>query len=130
VGWTDWNAFLSEKGGPNWAGNVVDAPIILDTEGGDAFYKNPMYYALSHLSMFVPPGSVRIETESKSSNLLESHMETVGFLRPDGLLALVVLNRAVEVTGDATPYTVELPSGTFLHMEIPPHSFQTLVVKV
>jgi len=31
TGWNDWNAFLDETGGPNWANNQVDAPIILNT---------------------------------------------------------------------------------------------------
>jgi glucosylceramidase len=29
-GWTDWNLVLDMEGGPNWAKNFVDAPIIAD----------------------------------------------------------------------------------------------------
>jgi glucosylceramidase len=29
-GWTDWNLALDLEGGPNWASNFVDAPIIID----------------------------------------------------------------------------------------------------
>jgi glucosylceramidase len=56
VGWTDWNIVLDMKGGPNWAGNVVDAPIIAEAESGDTFYKQPMYYYLGHFTKFLPPG--------------------------------------------------------------------------
>ena len=39
-GWTDWNAFLDEKGGPNWANNQVDAAVIIDSN--TSFFKQPM----------------------------------------------------------------------------------------
>lgn len=29
-GWIDWNLLLDMEGGPNWAKNFVDAPIISD----------------------------------------------------------------------------------------------------
>ena len=37
------------QGGPNWAENVVDSPIIVNEDTGE-FYKNPSYYALGHIS--------------------------------------------------------------------------------
>ena len=39
----DWNILLDMSGGPNWAKNVVDAPIIADTDSKDTVYKQPMY---------------------------------------------------------------------------------------
>lgn len=30
TGWIDWNMALNMSGGPNWAGNEVDSPIIVD----------------------------------------------------------------------------------------------------
>ena len=48
------------NGGPNWAYNYVDSPIIVNKET-DEFYKNPMYYGLAHFSKFLPQNSVRIE---------------------------------------------------------------------
>lgn len=35
----------SFQGGFTWAGNYVDAPIVVD---GEEFYKQPMYYAMAH----------------------------------------------------------------------------------
>ena len=59
-----WNipppSALDMNGGPNWAYNYVDAPIIVNKEK-DEFYKNPMYYGLAHFSKFLPQSSVRIE---------------------------------------------------------------------
>ena len=54
VGWTDWNAFLDLKGGPNWADNKCDSPILLDVDDTKTFYKQSMYYALAHFSRWVP----------------------------------------------------------------------------
>ena len=39
------------QGGPNWADNLVDSPVIVNEEAGE-FYKQPMYYALGHISRF------------------------------------------------------------------------------
>ncbi len=136
VGWNDWNAFLDMEGGPNWAKNVVDAPIILDTNSGGAsesgatvFYKQPMYYALSHFAAFVPPGSVRIAMQSRSSSALDAPMEAAAFLRPDNLVALVVINRGFKVSS-STEYSVELPGGGFVNMDVPSHSMQTILFPV
>lgn len=46
-GWIDWNLALDTKGGPNWASNFVDSPIIVNAKA-DEFYKQPMFYALGH----------------------------------------------------------------------------------
>lgn len=47
TGWTDWNLALDTKGGPNWANNLVDSPIIVESIA-DIFYKQPMFYAMGH----------------------------------------------------------------------------------
>merc|ERR1719193_479890 len=54
-GWVDWNLALDTTGGPNHAGNMVDAPIIVDTNETQ-FHANPMYYAIGHYSAYIPPG--------------------------------------------------------------------------
>ena len=35
------------QGGPNWANNEVDSPIIVNAEN-DVFYKQPMFYHMGH----------------------------------------------------------------------------------
>lgn len=59
--WIDWNLALNTSGGPNFFGNNVDSPIIVD-EKRDEFYKQPMYYALAHFSRFFRPGSIRVDS--------------------------------------------------------------------
>ena len=87
VGWTDWNLVLDMQGGPNWAGNFVDAPIISNpTEG--IFYKQPKYFALAHITRFMPPGSIRIGLEQS-----DNAVQAVAVLRPDNAIAVVLLNK-------------------------------------
>ena len=50
------------NGGPNWAYNYVDSPIIVN-EANDEFYKNPMYYGLAHFGKFLPEETFRIHYE-------------------------------------------------------------------
>nr|CAD7423374.1 unnamed protein product [Timema monikensis] len=87
TGWVDWNLVLDLEGGPNWANNTVDSPIIVNATA-DEFYKQPMFYALAHFSKFVPPGSVRIglETENNSNSI-----ENVAFLTEDGVKSVFQL---------------------------------------
>lgn len=75
--------------------NFVDAPIIVNATA-DEFYKQPMYYALAHVSKYVPPDSVRIETSvSLAASLLG--LKSAGFLRPDGTVVLIVYNSLVNI---------------------------------
>lgn len=86
-GWTDWNLYLDLEGGPNWEGNTVDAPIIVDNVT-DVAYKQPMYYALGHFSKFLPEGSVRVSAEAED----RKGLLVTAFQRPDEAIAVIVLN--------------------------------------
>ncbi|GAV09439.1 hypothetical protein RvY_18985 [Ramazzottius varieornatus] len=104
-GWIDWNLALDTQGGPNWASNFVDSPIIVNAKA-DEFYKQPMFYALGHFSKFISAGSYMVQGES----VLTPHVMTILTLglashpaksllictaeRPDKGLALVVLNKS------------------------------------
>ena len=55
------------KGGPNWANNEVDAPVLADTENKNRFYLQPSFYYLGHFSKFVPKGSIRIESSCEGN---------------------------------------------------------------
>jgi len=90
TGWTDWNLALSMSGGPNWADNQVDSPIIVNPTT-DEFYKNPMYYAMGHFSKFIPENSQRIGTTvsgSDSAKIQVATMET-----PENTTVIVLTNR-------------------------------------
>jgi glucosylceramidase len=123
-GWTDWNLCLDEQGGPNWANNFVDSPIIVNTTTREEFYKNPMFYALGHFSKFVPPGSVRIDA-SISRLPYNNRFDAVAFVTPNSQRVLVAHNAHF-----LKSYRIEIkdPSldGT-LSYEIPPSSIATFV---
>jgi glucosylceramidase len=80
---------LDEGGGPNWSGNFVDSPVIINNTI-DEFYKQPMYYALGHFSKYIPEDSVRIDMKVVFD---DPNLFGTAFLRPDGKRAVVFLNR-------------------------------------
>ncbi|KAJ9573852.1 hypothetical protein L9F63_008776 [Diploptera punctata] len=88
TGWVDWNIALDPQGGPNWANNFVDAPIIVNATA-DEFYKQPMYYVLAHFSKFVPQGSQRIQLSTTD----DKGIENVAFVDPNGNTVVIFLNR-------------------------------------
>lgn len=95
TGWIDWNLMLDEEGGPSYANNTIDAPILANVTAGEV-YKQPIFYAIGHFSKFIPEGSVRFDVQSDWSEV-----QTIGFRRPDGTAALIVFNsfpESVEVT--------------------------------
>ncbi|KAJ0000455.1 hypothetical protein NQD34_012297 [Periophthalmus magnuspinnatus] len=89
VGWTDWNLALDQTGGPNWVKNFVDSPIIVDAQN-DIFYKQPMFYAMAHFSAFLWRGSQRVGVSAS----VKTELEYTAFIRPDGAVVLVILNRS------------------------------------
>ncbi|KAF1331136.1 putative glycosyl hydrolase family 30 protein, partial [Globisporangium splendens] len=122
-GWTDWNLVLDTKGGPNWVDNVVDAPILIDEEGGKEFYKQPMYYIMGHFSKFLTPGSVHVSMSNMTSPF--TNVDRVAFLTPDNQLVIVVSNR------DATEKTVSFSltnQARHFRVTLPGNAVQTIVV--
>ena len=91
VGWIDWNMALNEHGAPNWARNFVDSPIIVMPQS-DEFYKQPMFYAISHFSKFVPRDSYRISTDLENNR----DIKAIAFLTPDQRTVVVAVNKLVE----------------------------------
>lgn len=97
TGWIDWNLALNETGGPNWAKNNVDSPIIVIPQE-DQFYKQPMFYAISHFSKFVTRGSYRISSiEETSSFFQKNKIESIAFLTPEQKIIVVIVNKLVNI---------------------------------
>lgn len=104
----DWNILLEATGGPNHAGNFCDAPFMYDVKTGK-LEKRLSYHYLGHFSRAIVPGSVRM-----GSSKFCDEVDVTTFLRPDGRIAAVLLNRTAEpikawlrVQGQLIP--VELP---------------------
>jgi glucosylceramidase len=117
--WIDWNAMLDYTGGPNHINRSdISAPLLVDADTNSVFVQS-MYYYIGHLSRFVPPGWLRVDSSSSVGvaatpadyNLVKLHVEqnlpnppphppptvdlvvAAAFASPDGANgAVVVLN--------------------------------------
>jgi glucosylceramidase len=114
--WTDWNILLDEQGGPNHVGNFCYAPIHADRKTGKLTYMNSFYY-IGHFSKFVRPGDKRVATVTDDDRL-----QAVGFVKPDGKVAVVVLN----LSEDTVPFSFWI-DGQTAKTTSPAHSIMTLV---
>ncbi|TYZ64426.1 hypothetical protein PybrP1_009690 [[Pythium] brassicae (nom. inval.)] len=125
-GWTDWNLVLDTKGGPNWAENNVDAPILVDEVGGKEFYKQPMYYIMGHFSKFLTPGSVQVAMNvSAAVNDAFKKVDRVAFVTPEQQLAIVLSNR--EATEKTVRFSLSSEKRSF-QVVLPGNAVQTIMV--
>jgi len=127
-GWLDWNIALDMEGGPNHAGNLCDAPILVDTEKGELHYQNSYYY-IGHFSRFFKPGARRAAvsvdaymTPATVDGRMGNTMEFCAFINVDGSLALAALNRT------EADMVYELYAGTEpVILVCPPRGIQTVI---
>jgi len=135
IGWIDWNLLLDENGGPNHVDNVCDAAIVADVTAGKLF-RHPQYHYIGHFSKYIPPGSRHLRTKVTPKRAYvgktreygtctgQDGLEVVSFLRPDGLIAIVVLN-----CGDyIIAFKIREGSRATL-ARIPPHGIQTYLLE-
>ncbi|KAI5636645.1 glycosyl hydrolase family 30 TIM-barrel domain-containing protein [Phthorimaea operculella] len=121
VGWMDWNLCLDPTGGPNWARNFVDAPILVFGEQ-DEFVKNPMYYAMGHFSKWIPRGSRRIQLSRRSL----ATVQNLAVIKPDGNLVVVLQNTAT----DSRNVRINLSASQFIEVLMDPQSITTVEIKL
>lgn len=99
--WTYWNMILDQNGGPwlispihNDPDNNVQHPVVIIDRNTKKVSYAGVYYALSHFSKFVRPGSVRIDSAGTADGV-----RCVSFRRSDGsLVAQLVNSRRSDVT--------------------------------
>lgn len=115
-GWTDWNIFLDETGGPNHVGNFCFAPVHVNTQTSKITYTNAYYY-IGHFSKFIRPGNKRIACSSSRSTLMAT-----AYIQDNGKIAVIVMNKGEEKIN----YTVQL-KGQSIAVSLAPHSIQTIV---
>jgi len=122
VGWVDWNLALDLGGGPNWAGNFVDSPIIVNATSGE-FYKQPMFYALGHFSKFLPPKSYRIGVKS---SVPSPQVELTAFTNADGYKTVILMNKN---DANVNVSLGEAKDKKFYEVDLPPRSIVTVLWK-
>ncbi|XP_030605059.1 lysosomal acid glucosylceramidase [Archocentrus centrarchus] len=120
VGWTDWNLALDLNGGPNWVKNFVDSAVIVDAKR-DVFYKQPSFYSMAHFSAFLWEGSQRVGVSASG----ETHLEFSAFIRADGSVVLIILNRS----SSEIQFEVWDPVVGYIPSTAPAHSLLTLAWK-
>ncbi|MCD7880624.1 MAG: glucosylceramidase [Clostridiales bacterium] len=113
----DWNLLLDETGGPNHAGNYCWAPFLYDRASGQLMPQllQTFYW---HFSNFIPAGALRIALSRYTDQI-----DAAAYRRPDGSLAVVLLNRSqdeLSVTLRLREQTasVALPVGGIVTCEI------------
>jgi glucosylceramidase len=131
VGWTDWNLSLDLTGGPNWAANNVDSPILIDTDSKDIYYKQPMFFFLSHFSHFVLSGSKRVTTSWVNQAFwnkigLSFEPQIISFKRKDKKLVVIILNYHFW----QKEYELKISEKKVFKGKIASHSIQTLIFKI
>ncbi|KAM3968042.1 lysosomal acid glucosylceramidase [Aphomia sociella] len=119
VGWIDWNLCLDPEGGPNWAENFVDAPVLVFAED-DEFVKQPMFYAMGHFSKFIPRGSRIIFVERRSLATLEN----VAVLTPQGNIVIVIQNR----NRNERSVRIRVDRTRFIQFRMEPESVKTIEI--
>jgi glucosylceramidase len=95
-----WNLAADPENGPHTNNGGCGSCSGALTIDGDNVHRNVAYYTVAQVSKFVPPGSVRID-----SNTLDT-LPNVAFRTPDGKKVLVVSN----ITD--TPQTFDVHTGT------------------
>jgi glucosylceramidase len=116
-GWIDWNMVLDREGGPNWAQNWCNAPVIVDPDT-DEVYFTPLYYTMAHFSRFIRPGAVRIGLENNRKEMLATAVQN-----SDGSIALVVLNQSDQPAG----FTIQLEDKSAT-LSIDGRAVQTVII--
>jgi glucosylceramidase len=107
---TTWNMALDANHGPV-IGSCGNCMGVVTTNGGNVTY-NAEYYVLGHLSKFVKPGAVRID----STGYGEGGIQNVAFRNPDGTIVLVALNSGgtqnFQVSYGGQSFGYNLPGGS------------------
>lgn len=105
-----WNLAADPNSDPHTEGGCTQCLGAVTIDGNN-YQRNVGYYALAHSSKFVPPGSVRIETNTSAS------FPNVSYKTPDGKIVVVVLNNSdaqnsININVTSEPITVTLPAGS------------------
>ncbi|HEY2298666.1 MAG TPA: discoidin domain-containing protein [Jatrophihabitans sp.] len=111
----NWNLALDPSGGPHVGGCGTCTGVVTIAKDGTVT-RNAEYYALGHLSRFVPPGSVHIASTSFGTPGWNGQITDVAFHRADGSQVLLAHNEndnpqsfSVSENGQSFDYT--LPGG-------------------
>ena len=106
----EWNLANDPAYGPHTPGGCTQCRGAVTIDGSNAS-KNVSYYIIGHAAKFVLPGSVRVDSSTPGS------LHNVAFVRPDGKMALLVLNetnsiQTFNISAGGKWITTSLQAGT------------------
>ncbi len=118
-----WNLALDQNGGPDYYYDVnqhqdsTNRGLVTINTNTNSWEYNVDYYTLGHISKFVNPGAVRIESTS-----LDNNIETVAFKNPDGTKVLVLTNliasaQSIKVLWGNQSFTYQIPAESMVSMK-------------
>jgi glucosylceramidase len=111
-----WNMILDETGKSQWGWKQNS--LISVNSSTNQFTYNPEYYLFKHISHFVKPGAVMIETPAAYDDMLV-------FLNPGNELTGIILNNGFE------PKAVQIKAGgKYIIIQLMPKSFNSFSVGV
>lgn len=116
-----WNFILDNLGGPNYAQNYIDSPIIVN-ESYTAVYKQPMFYAFAHFAKFIPVGSQRISARLSGTDI--SLIHAVAYSWPDGTISMILYNFSGAKTVDLS--VIDKRNGV-IRLALKPKSINSLI---
>jgi glucosylceramidase len=112
--WNKWSLAVDENMGPHNGGCGTCTGLVTvhrnDSRKGQVDY-TVEYYTMGHLTKFVQPGAVRIDSTANST------IPNVAFKNPDGSKALIAYNtsgstQTVKVNWSGQSFTYSLPTKT------------------
>jgi glucosylceramidase len=87
----EWNLSSVPDLKPHTDRGGCDQCLGAVTINTDSVFRNPAYYVIAHVSKYVLPGSIRIDSNEPEG------LPNVAFKRPDGKIVLLLLNESKDV---------------------------------
>jgi glucosylceramidase len=107
-----WNLALDPAGGPHNGGCDTCFGVVTIDPATGAATPTADYYVLGHVTRFIRPGAVRVDST------VAGNAWNVAFRNPDGSIVVVVVNddwgttaQQFNVTGVGQPFSYTLPAG-------------------
>lgn len=125
VGWIDFNMALNLEGGPCISDRFKsDASVVVDPKRG-IFYRNPMFYAIGHLSRYVRPGSIRVKIDFlNTANMF--NRQYIAFVTPDNYLVVFLANNNI----GPMPVNIAINKRTKVVTLLDTKSFNTFIFRL
>lgn len=117
-----WNLALDQNHGPkanNIKGCMDCRGVITIPTNSNHYTKNVEYYAMAHMSRFIKPGAVRLE----SNYISWDELRTAAFVNTDGTTVIVVHNPS---SRDQS-FSLDIDAKHYQYNNLPPHSVVTFI---